>query len=68
MPFPMPVPVPFNLGMPMLGGPIPTAANGLFIPAPADHPPPPFHMYNRGKALTARCSACGSDTQMNNQG
>ncbi|MDM9186254.1 hypothetical protein QU781_28220, partial [Escherichia coli] len=27
MPFPMPVPVPFNMGMPMLGGPISTARN-----------------------------------------
>ncbi len=33
MPFPMPVPVPFNMGMPMLGGPISTAGNVLFIAA-----------------------------------
>ncbi|MGQ7113623.1 hypothetical protein ACUOFC_44545, partial [Escherichia sp. TWPC-MK] len=35
MPFPMPVPVPFNMGMPMLGGPISTAGNVLFIAATA---------------------------------
>jgi quinoprotein glucose dehydrogenase len=34
MPFPMPVPVPFNMGMPMLGGPISTAGNVLFIAQP----------------------------------
>ena len=33
LPFPMPVKLPFTMGMPMLGGPISTAGNVLFIGA-----------------------------------
>ncbi len=37
LPFPMPVKLPFTMGMPMLGGPISTAGNVLFIGATADN-------------------------------
>ncbi len=46
MPFPMPVPVPFNMGMPMLGGPISTAGNVLFIAATADNYLRAYNMSN----------------------
>ncbi|RAV24037.1 membrane-bound PQQ-dependent dehydrogenase, glucose/quinate/shikimate family, partial [Staphylococcus warneri] len=49
MPFPMPVPVPFNMGMPMLGGPISTAGNVLFIAATADNYLRAYNMTNGEK-------------------
>lgn len=49
MPFPMPVPVPFNMGMPMLGGPISTAGNVLFIAATADNYLRAYNMSNGEK-------------------
>ncbi|AHE59189.1 quinoprotein glucose dehydrogenase [Escherichia albertii KF1] len=57
MPFPMPVPVPFNMGMPMLGGPISTAGNVLFIAATADNYLRAYNMSNGEKLWQARLPA-----------
>ncbi len=46
LPFPMPIQLPFNLGMPMLGGPISTAGNVLFIGATADNYLRAYNMSN----------------------
>ena len=46
LPFPMPVKPPFTMGMPMLGGPISTAGNVLFIGATADNYLRAYNMSN----------------------
>ncbi|ATC06338.1 membrane-bound PQQ-dependent dehydrogenase, glucose/quinate/shikimate family [Escherichia coli] len=64
MPFPMPVPVPFNMGMPMLGGPISTAGNVLFIAATADNYLRAYNMSNGEKLWQGRLPAGGQATPM----
>ena len=64
MPFPMPVPVPFNMGMPMLGGPISTAGNVLFIAATADNYLRAYNMTNGEKLWQGRLPAGGQATPM----
>ncbi|MCP6669853.1 hypothetical protein NL517_31225, partial [Klebsiella pneumoniae] len=59
LPFPMPVQLPFNLGMPMLGGPISTAGNVLFIGATADNYLRAYNMSNGEKLWQARLPAGG---------
>ncbi len=62
MSFPMPVPVPLNMEMPMLGGPISTAGNVLFIAATADNYLRAYNMSNGEKLWQARLSAGGQTT------
>ncbi|MDU5909870.1 MAG: membrane-bound PQQ-dependent dehydrogenase, glucose/quinate/shikimate family, partial [Escherichia coli] len=62
--FPMPVPVPFNMGMPMLGGPISTAGNVLFIAATADNYLRAYNMSNGEKLWQGRLPAGGQATPM----
>ena len=57
MPFPMPVPVPFNMGMPMLGGPISTAGNVLFIAATADNYLRAYNMSNGSNTVAGSLPA-----------
>ncbi|MEA1063634.1 glucose/quinate/shikimate family membrane-bound PQQ-dependent dehydrogenase [Erwinia sp. HR93] len=64
LPFPMPVPVPFTLGMPMLGGPISTAGNVLFIGATADNYLRAYNVTNGEKLWQARLPAGGQATPM----
>ena len=64
LPFPMPVQLPFNLGMPMLGGPISTAGNVLFIGATADNYLRAYNMSNGEKLWQARLPAGGQATPM----
>ncbi|MDF7681693.1 glucose/quinate/shikimate family membrane-bound PQQ-dependent dehydrogenase [Enterobacteriaceae bacterium ESL0689] len=65
LPFPMPVPLPFfNIGMPMLGGPISTAGNVLFIAATADNYLRAYNMSNGEKLWQARLPAGGQATPM----
>ncbi|KGT90302.1 glucose dehydrogenase [Erwinia typographi] len=59
-----PIPLPFKMGMPMLGGPISTAGNVMFIGATADNYLRAFNVSN-GKALwEARLPAGGQATPM----
>lgn len=59
-----PLPLPFKVGMPMLGGPISTAGNVVFIAATADNYLRAFNVSN-GKALwQARLPAGGQATPM----
>ncbi len=67
MPFPMPVPVPFNMGMPMLGGPISTAGNVLFIAATADNYLRAYNMTNGEKLWQGRLPAGGQATPMTHE-
>ena len=60
----MPVPVPFNMGMPMLGGPISTAGNVLFIAATADNYLRAYNMSNGEKLWQGRLPAGGQATPM----
>ncbi|WP_261642745.1 glucose/quinate/shikimate family membrane-bound PQQ-dependent dehydrogenase [Erwinia mallotivora] len=59
-----PLPLPFKMGMPMLGGPISTAGNVMFIAATADNYLRAFNVTD-GKALwEARLPAGGQSTPM----
>lgn len=65
LPFPMPVALPFfNIGMPMLGGPISTAGNVAFIGATADNYLRAYNMSNGEKLWQARLPAGGQATPM----
>ena len=64
LPFPMPVKLPFTMGMPMLGGPISTAGNVLFIGATADNYLRAYNMSNGEKLWQARLPAGGQATPM----
>ncbi len=64
LPFPMPVKLPFTMGMPMLGGPISTAGNVLFIGATADNYLRAYNMSNGEKLWEARLPAGGQATPM----
>lgn len=64
LPFPIPLPIPFTMGMPMLGGPISTAGNVLFIAATADNYLRAFNMTNGEKLCEARLPAGGQATPM----
>ncbi|STU73929.1 glucose dehydrogenase [Klebsiella pneumoniae] len=55
LPFPMPVKLPFTMGMPMLGGPISTAGNVLFIGATADNYLRAYNMSNGEKLWKPVC-------------
>ena len=59
-----PLPLPFKMGMPMLGGPISTAGNVLFIGATADNYLRAYNMSNGGKLWEARLPAGGQATPM----
>ncbi|WP_058912297.1 glucose/quinate/shikimate family membrane-bound PQQ-dependent dehydrogenase [Entomohabitans teleogrylli] len=59
-----PVPLPFRMGMPMLGGPISTAGNVLFIGATADNYLRAYNMTNGDKLWEARLPAGGQATPM----
>ncbi|STV58483.1 glucose dehydrogenase [Klebsiella pneumoniae subsp. ozaenae] len=61
LPFPMPVKLPFTMGMPMLGGPISTAGNVLFIGATADN-------YLRAYQYEQRREAVGSPSASRRSG
>lgn len=62
-----PLPLPFRLGMPMLGGPISTAGNVLFIGATADNYLRAFNMSNGKLLWQARLPAGGQATPMTYQ-
>ena len=64
LPFSLPIPLPFNLGMPMLGGPISTAGNVLFIGATADNYLRAYNMTNGKKLWEGRLPAGGQATPM----
>ena len=59
-----PLPLPFKMGMPMLGGPISTAGNVLFIGATADNYLRAYNMSNGEKLWEARLPAGGQATPM----
>lgn len=59
-----PLPLPFKMGMPMLGGPISTAGNVLFIGATADNYLRAYNMSNGEKLWGARLPAGGQATPM----
>ncbi|WP_373925647.1 glucose/quinate/shikimate family membrane-bound PQQ-dependent dehydrogenase [Buttiauxella sp. A111] len=59
-----PLPLPFKMGMPMLGGPISTAGNVLFIGATADNYLRAYNMSNGDKLWEARLPAGGQATPM----
>jgi quinoprotein glucose dehydrogenase len=59
-----PLPLPFKMGMPMLGGPISTAGNVLFIGATADNYLRAYNMNNGEKLWEARLPAGGQATPM----
>ncbi|WP_312046729.1 glucose/quinate/shikimate family membrane-bound PQQ-dependent dehydrogenase [Erwinia sp.] len=59
-----PVPLPFKMGMPMLGGPISTAGNVMFIGATADNYLRAFNVTNGEKLWEARLPAGGQATPM----
>ena len=59
-----PLPLPFKMGMPMLGGPISTAGNVLFIGATADNYLRAYNMSNGEKLWQARLPAGGQATPM----
>ncbi len=60
----MPFKLPFNLGMPMLGGPISTAGNVLFVAATADNYLRAYNMTNGDKLWEGRLPAGGQATPM----
>ncbi|MBW7382497.1 PQQ-binding-like beta-propeller repeat protein, partial [Escherichia coli] len=57
----------FNMGMPMLGGPISTACNVLFIAATADNYLRDYNMSNGEKLWQGRLTAGGQATPMTNE-
>ncbi|WP_034918990.1 glucose/quinate/shikimate family membrane-bound PQQ-dependent dehydrogenase [Erwinia sp. 9145] len=59
-----PLPLPFRMGMPMLGGPISTAGNVMFIAATADNYLRAFNVTNGDKLWEARLPAGGQATPM----
>ena len=59
-----PLPLPFRMGMPMLGAPISTAGNVLFIGATADNYLRAYNMSNGEKLWEARLPAGGQATPM----
>ncbi|MBJ3813408.1 glucose/quinate/shikimate family membrane-bound PQQ-dependent dehydrogenase [Shimwellia pseudoproteus] len=59
-----PIPLPFRMGMPMLGAPISTAGNVLFIGATADNYLRAYNMSNGDKLWEARLPAGGQATPM----
>lgn len=59
-----PLPLPFRMGMPMLGGPISTAGNVIFIGATADNYLRAFNMTNGEQLWQARLPAGGQATPM----
>lgn len=64
MPFPTGIPVKFRLGMPMLGGPITTAGNLMFIAATADNYLRAFDIRDGQQLWQARLPAGGQATPM----
>jgi len=59
-----PVPLPFKMGMPMLGGPISTAGNVMFIAATADNYLRAFNVSNGDMLWEGRLPAGGQATPM----
>lgn len=59
-----PLPLPFKMGMPMLGGPISTAGNLMFIAATADNYLRAFNVNNGEKLWEGRLPAGGQATPM----
>lgn len=59
-----PIPLPFKMGMPMLGGPISTAGNVMFIGATADNYLRAFNVTNGKQLWEARLPAGGQATPM----
>ena len=59
-----PIPLPFKMGMPMLGGPISTAGNVMFIGATADNYLRAFNVTNGDQLWEARLPAGGQATPM----
>jgi len=59
-----PLPLPFKMGMPMLGGPISTAGNVMFIAATADNYLRAFDVSNGKQLWQARLPAGGQATPM----
>lgn len=59
-----PIPLPFKMGMPMLGGPISTAGNVMFIGATADNYLRAFNVTNGEQLWEARLPAGGQATPM----
>lgn len=59
-----PIPLPFKMGMPMLGGPISTAGNVMFIGATADNFLRAFNVTNGDQLWEARLPAGGQATPM----
>ncbi|HEY3986145.1 glucose/quinate/shikimate family membrane-bound PQQ-dependent dehydrogenase [Cedecea sp.] len=64
MPFPTGIPMKFRMGMPMLGGPISTAGNVMFIGATADNYLRAFDMRDGKQLWEARLPAGGQATPM----
>ncbi|KMK18824.1 glucose dehydrogenase [Pluralibacter gergoviae] len=64
MGFTLPFKLPFNMGMPMLGGPISTAGNVLFIAATADNYLRAYNMTNGKRLWEGRLPAGGQATPM----
>ena len=64
MGFPLPFKLPFNMGMPMLGGPISTAGNVLFVAATADNYLRAYNMTNGKRLWEGRLPAGGQATPM----
>ena len=62
--FPLPFKLPFNMGMPMLGGPMSTAGNVLFIGATADNYLRAYNMSNGKRLWEGRLPAGGQATPM----
>lgn len=59
-----PIPLPFRMGVPMLGGPISTAGNVLFIAATADNYLRAYNVSNGDLLWQARLPAGGQATPM----
>ncbi|CAK9885773.1 MAG: Quinoprotein glucose dehydrogenase [Candidatus Erwinia impunctatus] len=64
VPVSLPFPLPFKLGMPMLGGPISTAGNVMFIAATADNYLRAFNVTDGTLLWEARLPAGGQATPM----
>ena len=64
MGFTLPFKLPFNMGMPMLGGPISTAGNVLFVAATADNYLRAYNMTNGKRLWEGRLPAGGQATPM----